>query len=71
MPDEIQSFYTNYDEDGRLLVKHGQVEFLTTMRYIDKYLTAGAKILEVGAGGRDGTVTRLHGVALRRIRNRN
>lgn len=30
-------FYTNYDEDSRLEPKHGTVEFLTTMRYIQKY----------------------------------
>ena len=26
-------FYSNYDEEKRLLLKHGSVEFLTTMRY--------------------------------------
>lgn len=30
--------------------KRGQVEFLTTVRYIEKYLKAGMKILEIGAG---------------------
>ena len=46
----ITGYYNNYDEEGRLLSKHGQVEFLTTMRYIEKYLTPGARILEIGAG---------------------
>jgi len=47
----IIDFYNNVDEDSRLTdTKHGQVEFLTTMRYIEKYLTSGAKILEIGAG---------------------
>ena len=47
----ITSFYENYDEESRLsLKKTGQVEFLTTMRYIEKYLTSGAKVLEIGAG---------------------
>ena len=27
-------FYNHYDEDQRLVPKHGSVEFLTTMRYI-------------------------------------
>ena len=43
-------FYNNYDEDKRLALKHGTVEFLTTMHYIEKYLKAGDYILEVGAG---------------------
>ncbi len=43
-------YYNNYDEEGRLTSKHGQVEFLTTMRYINKYLMKGMRILEVGAG---------------------
>jgi ubiquinone/menaquinone biosynthesis C-methylase UbiE len=46
----LTSYYSDYDEEGRLLSKHGQVEFLTTMRYIEKYLTPGARILEIGAG---------------------
>lgn len=45
----LTQFYSNYDEDGRLLSKHGQVEFLTTMRYIQKYLQPGMRILEIGA----------------------
>ncbi len=43
-------FYNNYDEDNRLMVKHGSVEFLTTMRYIEKYIKSGDRVLEVGAG---------------------
>lgn len=43
-------FYTNYDEDSRLTSKHGTVEFLTTMRYIEKYLKPGDRVLEIGAG---------------------
>ena len=45
----LTNFYSNYDEEGRLLSKHGQVEFLTTMRYIEKYLRPGMRVLEVGA----------------------
>ena len=41
--------YENYDEEGRLLTRHGSVEFFTTMHYIDKYLRPGMRILEVGA----------------------
>lgn len=45
----LTQFYANYDEEGRLLSKHGSVEFLTTMRYIEKYLRPGMRILEIGA----------------------
>jgi len=45
----IIDYYSNYDEEGRLESRRGSVEFLTTMRYIEKYLRPGDKILEVGA----------------------
>lgn len=43
-------FYNHYDEDSRLRPKHGTVEFLTTMRYIEKYRKPGDCVLEIGAG---------------------
>ncbi len=46
----LEKYYGNYDEDGRLRSRHGMVEFLTTMRYIEKYLRPGMRILEIGAG---------------------
>lgn len=46
----IVNFYNNYDEDNRLALRHGSVEFLTTMRYIEKYLKPNSKIIEIGAG---------------------
>ncbi len=45
----LSDFYGSYDEDGRLMSRHGSVEYLTTMRYIQKYLRSGMRILEVGA----------------------
>lgn len=45
----LTQFYSNYDEEGRLLSLHGSVEYLTTMRYIEKYLQPGMRILEIGA----------------------
>ena len=45
----LTAFYSNYDEEGRLLSRHGSVEYLTTMRYIEKYLRPGMRILEIGA----------------------
>lgn len=47
----INHFYTEKcDEDTRLDSQHGQIEFLTTLNYIDKYLKPKDKILEIGAG---------------------
>lgn len=45
----LTQYYSGYDEDGRLASRHGSVEFLTTMRYIDRYLKPGMRILEIGA----------------------
>lgn len=44
------NFYNNYDEDNRLALRHGSVEFLTTMHYIEKYIKSGDTVLEIGAG---------------------
>lgn len=46
----LKDFYNNYDEDGRLLTRYGMVEYITTMKYIEKYLEKGMRILEIGAG---------------------
>ena len=46
----IIDFYNQYDEDRRLVSKHGTVEFLTTMRYIEKYMKPGSRVIEIGAG---------------------
>lgn len=46
----LKQFYENYDEEGRLLSRHGSVEFLTTVRYVEKYLRPGMRVLEIGAG---------------------
>lgn len=49
--DLVQEIYRRYDEDSRLnKSKAARVEFLTTVRYIEKYLTPDARILDVGAG---------------------
>ena len=48
----LEQYYNSYDEERRLLSQHGQVEYLTTMKYIDESL-AGIEtpsILEIGAG---------------------
>ena len=47
----VQELYRRYDEDSRLNKSQAaRVEFLTTVRYIEKYLIPGAKILDIGAG---------------------
>ena len=49
--DLLNSFYNAYDEDRRLeKSRHGQLEYAVTMHYIHRFLTPGAKVLEVGAG---------------------
>ena len=46
----VIDFYNSYDEDSRLAdSNHGTVEFLTTMRYIEKYIRQGDRVLEIGA----------------------
>lgn len=45
----LTNYYENYDEDGRLNSKHGMIEFITTMKYIKRYLRPDMKVLEVGA----------------------
>lgn len=48
--DEIlKGFYENYDEDNRLMSRFGFVEYMTTMKYIEKYLKPNMRILEIGA----------------------
>ena len=45
----LSKYYGSYDEDNRLRSRHGSVEFLTTIRYVEKYLRPGMRILEIGA----------------------
>ena len=45
----LTDYYGSYDEDSRLRSRHGSVEFLTTMRYVEKYLKPGMRVLEIGA----------------------
>lgn len=46
----LKNYYTTHNEDARLTSKHGIVEFLTTVRYVEKYLEHGMRILEIGVG---------------------
>ena len=47
--EKIAKSYDGYDEDKRLVSKHGMVEYLTTMKYIETYLRPNVRILEIGA----------------------
>lgn len=47
--DYLTDYYERYDEDGRLASRHGMVEYITTMKYVEKYLRPGMRILEIGA----------------------
>lgn len=48
----LERYYNKFNEEKRLSSRHGQVEFITTMRYIHACLeeTGGGRILDVGAG---------------------
>lgn len=56
---ELEEYYNKFNEEKRLNSRHGQVEFITTMRYLHNILTTLEKegrapgdirILDVGAG---------------------
>ncbi|WP_160675952.1 class I SAM-dependent methyltransferase [Clostridium sp. C8-1-8] len=49
---ELEKYYNKFCEDKRLTRRHGQVEYITSMKYIHDYLenNRAAKILDVGAG---------------------
>jgi hypothetical protein len=46
----LSAYYSSYNEDRRLSDRHRQVEFLTTMRYVGRYVAPGARVIEIGAG---------------------
>ena len=47
---ELETYYNKFCEDKRLTRRHGQVEYITSMKYIHQYLKPGDKILDIGAG---------------------
>lgn len=48
--DYLAAYYEGYDENSRLMTRHGMVEYFTTMKYVEKYLKPGMRIMEIGAG---------------------
>ena len=49
---ELILYYNKFNEDKRLNTKHGQVEYLTAIKYIETYIKDmnNPRILDVGAG---------------------
>ena len=48
--EKLTNFYNKFNEDKRLDRRHGQVEFLTTIKYIEDYLSDNDSIIDIGAG---------------------
>jgi len=48
----LEKYYNKFCEDKRLLRRHGQVEYITSMKYIHEYLGSSKdkKIIDIGAG---------------------
>lgn len=46
----VNAIYNVFNENTRLSSKANQIEFLTTIRNIEKFLEPGMKILDLGAG---------------------
>lgn len=52
----LEKYYGKFDEEPRLLTRHGQVEFITSMKYIHDLISSlnkeksEVKILDIGAG---------------------
>ena len=52
---ELELYYNKFNEEKRLDSRHGQVELITSMKYIHKYIPtdrepSAIKILDIGAG---------------------
>lgn len=49
---ELEKHYNKFCEDKRLLRRHGQVEYITSMKYIHEFLgnRKDSKIIDIGAG---------------------
>lgn len=49
---ELEKYYNKFNEEKRLTRRHGQVEFITSMKYIHECIgdRKCVKILDIGAG---------------------
>lgn len=55
MMTELEQYYNKFNEEKRLNSRHGQIEFITSMKYIHEYIPKDRKneeikILDIGAG---------------------
>ena len=48
--EKLSNYYNKFNENKRLDHRHGQVEYITSMKYIHQYLNKGDKIIDIGAG---------------------
>ncbi len=47
---DLNKYYNKFHEEHRLTTRHGQVEFRTTMHFIEEFCPPSAKIADIGAG---------------------
>lgn len=47
---ELINYYNKFNENNRLKTKHGNIEYITAMKYIHDYLKPNNKIVDIGAG---------------------
>ena len=55
--DKLSNYYNKFNEDKRLNHRHGQVEFITSMKYIHNFLSSNDKIVDIGAGAGKYSIT--------------
>jgi len=48
--DKLTEYYNKFNEDKRLTHRHGQVEFNTSIFFIEQYLKPNDRIIDIGAG---------------------
>lgn len=48
--ENLKLYYNKFNEDKRLNTRHGQIEYITSLKYIHEYLKPKNKILDIGAG---------------------
>lgn len=48
--ENLIKYYNKFNEDKRLDTRHGQVEFITSITYINKFIKKNDKIIDIGAG---------------------
>ena len=48
--ENLIKYYNKFNEDKRLTRRRGEVEFITSLKYIKEYLKPNDKIVDIGAG---------------------